>query len=241
MLLEFLIRAIANLNAPSTDISAIVAFVTRYIDPIRGLLSDITLVTMVAQADEVNILLQTAYNRVRFDYASQGLTAPPFPYNYELFSSHPALLVIVRNPVMSQSATMLQGWRATSFLDHILQALRGAQNEEFEALAQELITQSSQLPNSLVLRGVRRGARLFPNDSCNNFAGLRNGSEVVMCDLILPSSAQERDEALQRLRLYAFSLRAHNDPTFLGVSSDAIHPLSLVFQGTTPGAVNLVV
>jgi hypothetical protein len=101
--------------------SRTVAFVNEYLDPIRELLHDSNPVLLVAHADRINELLQRAYNVVRFDYALRCLTPLDFPWRYDPVSFLPVVLAISRSTTMCEMARILPGWRAASFLDHILQ------------------------------------------------------------------------------------------------------------------------
>jgi len=89
---------------------------------------------------------------------------------------------------------------------------------------------SNELPLSFVLLHVRRGSQLQSTSRWNVFTGSWCRSEVVIYDMILPSAVAERDEAMQGLRLWAFSSCLHDDFGLLGVTSDVVHPLSLVFD-----------
>ena len=82
-------------------------------------MGNVNLVVLVAHADRINFLIQRAYNRIRYDYASRGLAAPTLPWRY--VSSLPAIRAIINNETMRENAKALRGWRAAGFLTHILQ------------------------------------------------------------------------------------------------------------------------
>jgi len=56
---------------------------------------------------------------------------------------------------------------------------------------------TGELPSTLTLRGVRRGALIISTDGLSMFAGSWNGSEVVIHDHEIPIDASKRDEALK--------------------------------------------
>jgi len=232
----------SQINGPSTTMLSTTDFVVQYLDPIRELLGDANLVALVAHAEKINCSIQTAYNMIRYEYASRGLAAPTLPWRYDRASSLPAIRVIISNHIMRENAKALRGWQAAGFLTHILQAIHETEHtEESKALvvlAEQIITLSCELPGSLAIRGLERRAQLSSTDSWNVFVGSWNRTDVLICDSILPADAERCGKVLQGLRLSAFYWRlpdAPQDLKLLGVSSDATHPLSLIFESGNAG------
>lgn len=89
-------------------------------EPIYPLIASNTpLVSFIAQAEELNRMIHTAYNALRYEYEQEGRHLENMAWNYPLDWTT-TVIAILQRKVSRRAVLQLRGWQAASFLDHLL-------------------------------------------------------------------------------------------------------------------------